>query len=62
MSRDPANIGHACELIIWVDIKDIFDSHGSTEKITSGRVNDTFGFTSRSRSLDFAVSHLVAKC
>lgn len=58
MSRDPPNIGHATELIIGMDIKNVFDSQGGTEKISSGRVNDALGFTSRSRGLAFAISYL----
>ena len=59
MSRDPPNIGHATELVIGMEIKNVFDSQGCAEKISSSRVNDTFGFTSRSRSLVFAIGYMV---
>ena len=51
MSRDPPNIGHATELVTGMDVKNVFDGESGAEEIPSGRVNDTFGFTSGSRGL-----------
>ena len=51
MARNPSNVGHACETIAGVDVKDVFDSQGGTEQIATGGVNDTFGLASRARGL-----------
>ena len=41
---NPTNIGHACKLVVWVDIEHVFDSQGSTEKVPARRMNDTVRF------------------
>ena len=51
MARDPAKISHAAELVVRVDVEDVFDGHGSTEKETTDRVHDALGFTSRAGGL-----------
>lgn len=51
VTRDPADISHACEFVIRVDIKDIFDSEGCAKKISSCGVDDTLWFAGRSGRL-----------
>ena len=42
MTSDPTNVGHARELVVWVDVEHILDGQSGTEEIASGRVNDSF--------------------
>jgi Ca2+-binding RTX toxin-like protein len=51
VTGNPADIGHAGELVLGVDIEDVLDGQGSSEKVTSSGVNDTFWFASGSRGL-----------
>jgi len=44
VTGDPSNIGHAGELVIRVDIENIFDGDEGPEQIASSAVYDTFGF------------------
>lgn len=41
MAYDPANINHAGEAVIGVDVDDVFDGEGSAEEVTAGGVDDT---------------------
>ena len=52
VTSDPANIGHAGELVLGVDIKHILDGQGGSEKVTSSGVDNTFWFTGGSRGLE----------
>lgn len=45
MAGDPANISHAGEAVIGMDIKDIFEGDGSTEEVACGRVHETLWFS-----------------
>lgn len=51
VASDPAEISHAAEAIVRVDVEDILDGHGSTEEESSNGVQDTLGLASRSRGL-----------
>ena len=51
MASDPANVSHAGELVVWVDIEDVFDGQGSTEEVSSGGMDDALGLASRSGGL-----------
>jgi hypothetical protein len=44
VSGDPADIGHAGEPVIGVDVEDVFQGEGSTEQIAARRVHETLGF------------------
>lgn len=47
VTRDPANVTTAEKAVVVVDVKDILASQGGTEQVTSRRVHDTLGLTSR---------------
>ena len=51
VSGDPANVSHAPEAIVGVDIENVLDSQRSGEEVTSGGVHDSFGLSGRSRCL-----------
>ena len=51
MTSDPTDVSHAPELVIGVDIEDVFDSEGCTKKIPSCGVDDTLWFAGRSGRL-----------
>jgi hypothetical protein len=51
VTGNPANIGHASELVLGMDVKDVLDGQGGSDKVTSSGVNNTFWFTGRSRGL-----------
>ena len=60
MTGDPTDISHAGELVLGVDIENVFEGQGSSEEITSSGVNDTLWLASGSRGLNevrFAVRH-----
>lgn len=46
MASDPTNISHACELVVGVDIEDVFHSQCGTKEIAASGVNDTLGLSS----------------
>ena len=52
MTRDPTDIGHAGELVIWMKIEYVFHSQSSTQKISSCGMNHALGLSGRSRGLD----------
>ena len=52
MAGDPADIGHTGELVLGVNIEDIFEGQGGAEKITSSGVHYTLWFSSGSRGLE----------
>ena len=45
MTSDPANVGHAGEFIVGVDIKDVFDGESGAEEVSPGGVDDTLGLS-----------------
>jgi hypothetical protein len=51
VSGDPANIGHAGELVIRVDVEDVFQGEGSTEQIAARCVHETLGLSRRAGRL-----------
>ena len=51
LPSDAPDISHACEFVVWVNIKDVFNDECSTKDVTASGVNNTLGFTSRSRSV-----------
>jgi hypothetical protein len=51
VASDPADVGHAGESVIRVDIEDILDGQGGTQKVPSGRVDDTLGLSGRAGGL-----------
>lgn len=51
VTRDPSDISHTGEFVVWVDIEDVFDSELSTQKISTGRVDYSLGFPGGSRGL-----------
>jgi hypothetical protein len=48
---DPAEIGHAAEAVLRVDIEYVFHSHSGTEEETADRVHDALRLARRSRGL-----------
>lgn len=55
MPSDPSDIGHTCEFILGVNVKDVFHREQRLENVASGCVDDTFGFTGGSRCLHVSV-------
>jgi hypothetical protein len=51
VTSDPADIGHARELVVGVNVKGVFDSHSSAKEVAAGRVYDTLGFAGRAGGL-----------
>jgi len=45
MACDPADVGHAGEAVVGVNIKDVFEGDGSTDKVTCSRMNKTLWFS-----------------
>lgn len=48
MSRDPPDIGHACEFVVGVDVENVLDGERGAEEVTTSGVHDALGFSSRS--------------
>lgn len=51
VTGNPTNIGHAAEPILGVDIEDVLDGQGGSEKVTSSGMDNTFWFASGTRGL-----------
>lgn len=51
MTGDPADIGHASEAIIWMDVEDVLDGESGAQQVSTSSVDNTLGLASRSRSL-----------
>ena len=51
VARDPADISHASELVLGMDIEDVLEGQGSSEEVTSSGVNDTLWLAGGSRGL-----------
>jgi len=51
VAGNPANIGHTGELVLRVDIEDVLDGQGGSEKVTGGGVDNAFWFAGGSRGL-----------
>ena len=51
MPSDPANVGHASELVIGVNVKDVLDGQSSAKEVATSGVHDTLGLTGGSGSL-----------
>lgn len=45
MTSDPSDIRHAGELVVWVNVKDVFDGKLGAEEVSSSRVHDSLGFS-----------------
>jgi hypothetical protein len=61
MSSDPTDISHAGELVIWVDIENVFYSDGGAKEVSAGGMNDTLGFSCGSRSLNIDYKSRLGK-
>ena len=48
VAGNPTNVRHASELVVGVDIEDVFDGERGTQKVPAGGVNDTLGLARRS--------------
>ena len=51
VTSDPTDIGHASELVLGVDIEDVFDGQSGSEEVTTSGMNNTFGLAGGSRGL-----------
>jgi hypothetical protein len=51
VTGDPSDIGHAGELVVWVNVKDVFDGKLSSEEVSRGRVDNSFWLAGRSGGL-----------
>ena len=48
MTGDPADVGHAGEAVIWVDVEDVLDGESGAQEVATGGVDDALGLASRS--------------
>ena len=60
MTGDPADISHAGELVLGVDIENVLEGQGSSEKVTASGMNDTLWLASGSGGLK--KSRLAVRC
>jgi hypothetical protein len=51
VTGNPANVGDAGIPVLGMDIEDVLEGQGSTEKVTTGGVDNTFWLASGSRGL-----------
>ena len=51
VTGNPANISHAGEPVLGMDIEGVFEGHGCSKEVTCSGVDNTFRFTSGSRGL-----------
>jgi len=51
MASNPTDVSHTRELVIGMDIEDIFHSQSSTQKVTPSGMDNALGLASRTRSL-----------
>lgn len=56
VSGDPADVSHASEAVVGVDIENVLERERSREEVASGGVHDSFGLSGRSRCLFSKVS------
>lgn len=52
MTGNPTDISHAGELVVWVNIENVFYSEGGAKEVSTSGMNDALGFSCGSRSLD----------
>lgn len=52
MACDPPNIGHACELVIWMHVEDVLDRHGRAQQVPASGMDDTLWLTGGTRRLE----------
>lgn len=51
VASDPTDVSHAREFILGVNVKDIFDSQGSSEKVPSSSMDNTLRLSGGSGGL-----------
>ena len=51
MPGDPADVGHAGELVLRVHVKDVLDGERGAEEVPAGGVHDALGLARRARGL-----------
>ena len=51
VTGNPPNVSHTSEFVFRVHVEDILDSKQCAEKVTTSGVDDTLGFSSRTRCL-----------
>lgn len=56
MTSDPAEVGHAAELVVGVNVEDVLDGHCSAEEEATNGVHDALWLASGARSLQFIPS------
>ena len=61
VTGDPTDIGHAGELVIGMDVKDILDGQCCAKEVATSSVDDTLGLASRARGLPRQVSTFQAR-
>ena len=55
MTGDPANVGHARKLVVWVHIEDVLDGERGAQEVATSGVDDALGLTRRARGLEAGV-------
>jgi hypothetical protein len=51
VASDPADVSHASESVVGMEVEDILDGQGSTEQVAPSRMHDTFRLSRRTRCL-----------
>ena len=46
VSRDLADVGHACETVVRVHVEYVLDGHSRAEEVSAGSVHNALGFAS----------------
>jgi hypothetical protein len=52
VAGDPTDIGHASEVVVWMDVEDVFDGYSGSKEVAAGGMDNALWLSSGSRGLD----------